>query len=129
MKTGKVHAMRRIWLYPPEWHWYGWRTFLPYFFGTDEYRRRTVMLGWTITGRIVIVYGRQAVLRLTDSPKMVREALCRVQAVIELYSDSRVRRDIEIVNRLIDECDRNRPLGPDGTHGDRHTPTCGCEDK
>jgi hypothetical protein len=27
---------------------------------------------------------------------------------------------------LIDECDRMRPLGPDGKHGDRHTVECGC---
>lgn len=30
---------------------------------------------------------------------------------------------------LINQIDLHRPLGPDGTHGDRHTATCGCEGK
>lgn len=34
----------------------------------------------------------------------------------------------ERIGRLIAEIDRQRPLGPDGKHGGRHTLTCGCED-
>lgn len=35
---------------------------------------------------------------------------------------------IDRLQRLINACDDHRPLGPDGKHGNRHTPTCGCED-
>lgn len=64
-----------------------------------------------------------------DGPKMLRETLCVAQTRIG-NSDpdrSRTREHIERLQRLIDECDRHRPLGPDGKHGDRHTPTCGCD--
>jgi hypothetical protein len=46
----------RIWAYRPELYWFGWRTLLPLRTGADEYLRHTVVLGWTITGRIVIAY-------------------------------------------------------------------------
>lgn len=52
----------------------------------------------------------------------LRETLCRVQAAPIDNDDS------DRLGALIAEIDRNRPLGPDGAHGDRHTPTCGCED-
>jgi hypothetical protein len=55
--------------------------------------------------------------------KRLREAL----AQSEPHIVGTIRRGV--LASLIDEIDRNRPLGPDGTHGDRHTPTCGCEDK
>jgi hypothetical protein len=66
---------------------------------------------------------------VTDGPKMLRETLCVAQARIgnSPYDESRKREHIERLQRLIDECDRHRPLGPDGKHGDRHTDTCGCE--
>jgi hypothetical protein len=63
-----------------------------------------------------------------DSPKMVRETLCVAQATIgnsSLHSHT-IRQHLNRLQRLIDDCDRQRPLGPDGKHGDRHTPTCGC---
>jgi hypothetical protein len=63
-----------------------------------------------------------------DGPKMLRETLCAAQAAL-LHSRSRRREHFERLQRLIDECDRHRPLGPDGKHGNRHTPTCGCEDR
>ena len=47
----------RIWFYKPSWYWYGWRTLLPVYFGGDEYNRRTVALGWTITGRMIVALG------------------------------------------------------------------------
>lgn len=59
-------------------------------------------------------------LHLDDSLKMLRETLCVAQSVLR-YAPDRDR-----VQRMIDEIDRQRPLGPDGKHGDRHTPTCGC---
>jgi hypothetical protein len=67
---------------------------------------------------------------LPDSPKMLRETLCIAQTRIgnSIYEQDRAAADIARLQRLIDECDRHRPLGPDGKHGDLHTPTCGCED-
>jgi hypothetical protein len=65
-----------------------------------------------------------------DGPKTLRETLCVSQALLSKSTLDRDRRreHIERLQRLINECDRHRPLGPDGKHGDRHTPTCGCED-
>lgn len=68
---------------------------------------------------------------VTDGPKMLRETLCIAQAAIanSRLGDDRKRGHIDRLERLIDQCDHHRPLGPDGSHGDRHTPTCGCEDR
>jgi hypothetical protein len=68
-------------------------------------------------------------LSVPDSPKMLRETLCVAQADVLLNNiSSRRREHSDRLQRLIDECDRHRPLGHDGKHGDLHTPTCGCED-
>jgi hypothetical protein len=64
-----------------------------------------------------------------DGPKMLRETLCIAQTWMGLSMRTDKLVHIERLQRLIDECDRHRPLGPDGKHGDRHTETCGCEDK
>jgi hypothetical protein len=48
----------------------------------------------------------------------------RILAVRDEHPGRRApRQDRSIIN----EIDRQRPLGPDGTHGERHTETCGCE--
>lgn len=62
-----------------------------------------------------------------DSPKMLRETLCVAQTHVGLSGDSRAREHVERLGRLIDQLDEHRPLGPDGKHGSRHTPTCGCD--
>lgn len=65
-----------------------------------------------------------------DGPKMLRETLCVAQAVI-IHDMPHAERKLEHLNRLqrlIDECDRHRPIGPNGKHGDWHTTTCGCDD-
>lgn len=52
-------ASRRFWFWKPEWHWHGWTTLLPFQIGGilgDEYGRRTCIIGWTITGRIIVVW-------------------------------------------------------------------------
>jgi hypothetical protein len=69
-------------------------------------------------------------LNVPDGPKMLRETLCVAQARIgnSPYDEGRKREHIYRLQRLIDECDRHRPIGPDGKHGSRHTPTCGCDD-
>ena len=55
--------------------------------------------------------------------KMLRETLSRAQ------SGRLTPEDSDRINDLVAEIDRHRPLGPDGKHGDLHTPTCGCEDR
>lgn len=57
-----------------------------------------------------------------DTLKMVRESLCVAQSGVG-------REHRERIQRMIAEIDRQRPLGPDGKHGNRHTPFCGCEDE
>jgi len=66
---------------------------------------------------------------IEDSFKMLRETFCQAQQLVLASSDPRAREHSLRLQRLIDECDRHRPLGPDGKHDDRHTPTCGCMDK
>lgn len=57
------------------------------------------------------------------SPKWLREALASQQtyAPDEVTSNS--------IDYLIAILDSLRPVGSDGVHGDRHTETCGCEDR
>lgn len=45
--------MDRVWFWKPCWYWFGWRTLVPFFYGHDEYARRTLLLGWTVTGRVI----------------------------------------------------------------------------
>jgi hypothetical protein len=66
---------------------------------------------------------------VSDSPKMLRETLCVAQARIgnSDLDQGRKHEHLDRLQRLIKACDSHRPLGPDGKHGDRHTPTCGCD--
>jgi len=68
------------------------------------------------------------VYEISDGPKMLRETLCIAQTYVGLSEDSRKREHIERLQRLIDECDRHRPVDNSGKHGDLHTSTCGCDD-
>lgn len=62
------------------------------------------------------------------SPKQLREAMCLAQSRVVGAALSRSASDA--IQMVINECDRHRPLGPDGKHGEtRHTLTCGCADK
>lgn len=70
-------------------------------------------------------------LHIPTPVKGLRETLCVAQTAVgalPLHPDG-VRSHTARLQALINECDRHRPLGPDGTHGDLHTPTCGCEDR
>ena len=63
-----------------------------------------------------------------DSPKSVRETLAIAQARIRHsgLDTHRIDSDCALLQRLIDETERLRPLGVGGNHGDLHTPDCGC---
>ena len=67
-------------------------------------------------------------LTVSDSIKMLRETFCQAEHLVLASGDPRAREHADRLERLIDDCDRQRPLGTDGKHGDLHTPTCGCED-
>lgn len=64
-----------------------------------------------------------------DGPKMLRETLCVAQSRIgnSPLDEGRKSEHIARLGRLIEECDRQRPLGTGGKHGDLHTATCGCK--
>lgn len=70
-------------------------------------------------------------LHTTDHLKTVREALCVAQAAIGNFPNRPLNcpQHIPQLQRLINDIDRQRPLGPNGKHGNLHTPTCQCEDK
>lgn len=64
--------------------------------------------------------------------QLLRETLCIAQkAMLEGSSGGmNVGGKLHRIDELIREIDRNRPVGPDGRHGNRmHTETCGCADK
>lgn len=46
----------KIWLWLPELYWYGPKCLIPVFLGGDEFNRHTIVLGWPITGYIIIAY-------------------------------------------------------------------------
>jgi hypothetical protein len=60
---------------------------------------------------------------IIDAPKQLRETLCVVMTGLTDQTH------LDRLQRLVDECDRHRPLGTDGKHGNLHTYTCGCDDK
>lgn len=66
-----------------------------------------------------------------DTLKMLRETFCIAQSAIQHWPSDESRRPEHVARlaRLIDDIDRQRPLGSDGKHGSRHTQTCGCEDQ
>lgn len=71
-----------------------------------------------------------SLLPAPDGIKMTRETLCAAQAALLQQGDTHRRNEhVDRLQRLIFACDEHRPLGLDLKHGNRHTSTCGCEDK
>lgn len=56
------------------------------------------------------------------NPKGLIEHLCQQQAYAP---DQHSKHVIQLALNMLAT---HRPVGPDGKHGDRHTPTCGCAD-
>lgn len=69
-------------------------------------------------------------LTVPDDPKMLRETLCVAEGAVARQTSGTDRREEHLarIARLITECERHRPIGVNGKHGDRHTLTCGCDD-
>lgn len=53
----REHPQDNVWFWRPSWYWFGWGTLLPITRGHDEYSRETIVLGWTVTGRVIIALG------------------------------------------------------------------------
>lgn len=69
-------------------------------------------------------------LELVDEDlKMLRETMCTAQYIMSTLRNGRGQKHSDRIQRIINEIDRQRPLGSDGKHGNLHTKTCGCEDK
>jgi hypothetical protein len=49
----KHRKIGRVWAWAPDWYWHGWRTLLPMWRAADEFGRRTLVVGWTFTGRVI----------------------------------------------------------------------------
>ena len=69
-----------------------------------------------------------------SSLRSTREALCLAQTALHAWAGSGINANlvpgyVDRIGDLVNEIDVHRPLGPDGKHGDRHTATCGCEDR
>lgn len=68
------------------------------------------------------------------TPKTLRETLAVAEAGLHALGRERpgyqaggtIASHLERIALLIEECERKRPTGNDGKHGDRHTPECGC---
>lgn len=72
---------------------------------------------------------QRTTLTIPGDPKMIREALWVADHATRWNIDEEDWHGArEVLSALIQECDRHRPLGPDGKHGNRHTATCGCDD-
>ena len=69
------------------------------------------------------------IIEIDISPKSLREALCVAQSLVgnSIETPGRKSGFLNVLQQLIDECDRLRPLGPNGKHGDFHTLYCECE--
>lgn len=72
-----------------------------------------------------------------ENLKRLRESLCVAQsgisqayAIGESHSlqSEYAKSHIRTIQKVLDQIDILRPLGPDGKHGSRHTEFCGCED-
>lgn len=72
---------------------------------------------------------QRTTLTIPGNPKAIREALCVAESATLRNVDEQNRHGArEVLGALIQECDRHRPPGPDGKHGNRHTALCGCDD-
>ena len=69
---------------------------------------------------------------LAMSPKTVHEQACVLQRALAEYRTYHKligpTYDVadEFLQLLLDECNRKRPTGSDGKHGNLHTDECGC---
>lgn len=80
--------------------------------------------------RASVAQPQTTTLHTDDHLKTVREALCVAQSAIGNFPNRPTNwpQHIPHLQHLIDDIDRQRPIGSNGKHGNLHTPTCQCED-
>lgn len=95
--------MIRIWFWAPSWYWHGWSTLLPVHMGGDEYGRRTLMLGWTVTGRMIVAVSRPGRLYRPDGWEHHDELTgMTVEASIYPYGGGTRRHGVQLTVRRWD---------------------------
>ena len=77
------------WSIKPQWHWFGWSTLLPVTFGGDEYCRTTLVLGYTITGRIVIPLWSHSEASCGECPMETSEGTSCLDEYLGLSKETR----------------------------------------
>lgn len=96
----KLQKPPRVWFEAPHLHWRGWRTFIPYQHGGDEWGRCTAQIGWCVFGLVTIAWNRpswhvdkEAGAIYVNIPVRTRTYGCRVAEVapgvnVELGKDA-----------------------------------------
>lgn len=64
---------------------------------------------------------------ISNTPKMVHEALCAATSALGQTTSSLRHGQIEQLQVLINKIEEHRPIGVAGKHRDLHTDTCGCD--
>lgn len=64
---------------------------------------------------------------IPHDPKMLHEAMTTAAYLLRTYGDLNSEPLAKIAADIAKECERLRPLGPNGKHGDLHTEWCGCD--
>lgn len=67
-------APSRVWTWEPQLYWFGLPTLSPVTFGHDEYSRRTIVIGWPFSGRLIVAY------RWCGSTQCFRESVRMLEA-------------------------------------------------
>ena len=81
------------WFYKPQWYWFGWKTLLPVSFGGDEWCRLDLVVGFTITGRIIIPLWGHSKDTCNESPMERPEGGSEVDHYISLVKEYDEERD------------------------------------
>lgn len=60
----KLQGRDKVWFYRPAWYWHGLSTLVPVYIGNSEDYCATLMIGWTVTGRVIIGLKRHRWVRI-----------------------------------------------------------------
>lgn len=80
VRQGKRPITERVWFWKPSWYWFGPRTLVPFATGSDEWGWHTIVLGWTITGRVIIAWRQCPRTGKCAEPGMIDDPNWNVEA-------------------------------------------------
>lgn len=110
-------------------HDHGWRLWVRLGADVDDKRQVALYCDPDDLDHVEAEPEQRTTLTIPGDPKAIREALCVAEgATLRNVDEEDWHGAREVLGALIQECDRHRPLGPDGKHGNHHTATCGCDD-